>query len=603
MPNDSDHYLNILEEGRNKEFNSYPFDSFSDITLSGSGGFGNVYKAKYSAADMLVALKSFENSDLKEIVNELRIQKIVDIHQNIIRFLGVTKQEGDKYLLVLQWADGGTLRSYLEKNFLNMNWNKKLQFAIQIVSAVNYLHSRDIIHRDIHPRNILIHKENVKLADFGLSRRITVNSRCNFGALRYIDPQVFIRSNQNYELNKKSDVYSVGMIMWEVSSGKIPFCSIDDLDVQRELCFNNIREKIVEGTPISYLNIYQQCWQNDPDLRPTMDQVYDNLKKVSLNSPVFQITSSNLSLPLPSTALISNANSTDLELCISGFLTNIVHQNDAFSIRYDDDDVSLNSQANELWNILVKSTNIGKDFAQISKEIIEYHKLKLKNIKLIFDWLKIQSTNNTNSNSILQCLLGFFYFMGISTENNQKSAFYLFNDAAKNHSIAAFYLGECYRCGYGVDENPVKAIDLYEKSKNNCARSMNALGFCYLNGNGVNINKRKAIEYYKESYNMGCMSACNNLGICYENGLGIEKDKKKAFKHYEISAGHEIPLGQYNLARCYQYGIGEKKNYRLAMYWYQKSQDNGIERATNRLKEMSSSSLKSKRLIFRTMSK
>ncbi|CAG8603923.1 15047_t:CDS:2, partial [Gigaspora rosea] len=276
MPNDSDHYLNILEEGRNKEFNSYPFDSFSDITLSGSGGFGNVYKAKYSAADMLVALKSFENSDLKEIVNELRIQKIVDIHQNIIRFLGVTKQE--------------------------------------------------------------------------------------------------------------------------------------------------------------------ECWQNDPDLRPTMDQVYDNLKKVSLNSPVFQITSSNLSLPLPSTALISNANSTDLELCISGFLTNIVHQNDAFSIRYDDDDVSLNSQANELWNILVKSTNIGKDFAQISKEIIEYHKLKLKNIKLIFDWLKIQSTNNTNSNSILQCLLGFFYFMGISTENNQKSAFYLFNDAAKNHSIAAFYL-------------------------------------------------------------------------------------------------------------------------------------------------------------------
>ncbi|KAF0545757.1 kinase-like protein [Gigaspora margarita] len=338
MPND---YLNILEEGRNKEFNFYPFDSFSDITLSGSGGFGNVYKAKYTAADMLVALKSYEksyeNSDLKEIVNELRIQKNVDIHQNIIRFLGVTKQEGDKYLLVLQWADGGTLRSYLEKNFLDMNWNKKLQFATQIVSAVNYLHSLDIIHRDIHPKNILIHQENIKLADFGLSRRITVNSRCNFGALRYIDPQVFMRSNQNYELSKKSDVYSVGMIMWEISSGKIPFCSIDDLDVQREICFNSIREKIVEGTPIIYLNIYQECWENDPDIRPTMDQVYDSLKKINLNSPVFQIASSS-NISLPSTTLISNTNSTDIELCISGFLTNIVHQNNDSSIRYDDDD-------------------------------------------------------------------------------------------------------------------------------------------------------------------------------------------------------------------------------------------------------------------------
>ncbi|CAG8516515.1 11839_t:CDS:2 [Gigaspora margarita] len=261
MPND---YLNILEEGRNKEFNFYPFDSFSDITLSGSGGFGNVYKAKYTAADMLVALKSYEksyeNSDLKEIVNELRIQKNVDIHQNIIRFLGVTKQE--------------------------------------------------------------------------------------------------------------------------------------------EICFNSIREKIVEGTPIIYLNIYQECWENDPDLRPTMDQVYDSLKKINLNSPVFQIASSS-NISLPSTTLISNTNSTDIELCISGFLTNIVHQNNDSSIRYDDDDVSLNSQANELWNILVKSTNIGKEFAQISKEIIEFHKLKLRNIKILFDWLNIHSTN-TNSNSILQ---------------------------------------------------------------------------------------------------------------------------------------------------------------------------------------------------------
>ncbi|CAG8452097.1 24916_t:CDS:2 [Dentiscutata erythropus] len=369
-----DYYLSCLKEG----INIYPYDSFSDIRLSGSGGFGNVYQAIYRDADMLVALKS--NSNLKEIVNELRIQKTVDVHENIIRFLGVTKNEGDKYLLVLQWADGGTLRR--------------------------------IIHRDIHPNNILIHQENIKLADFGLSRWITANSRCDYGVLRYVDPQAFIKASRNYKLNKKSDVYSVGMLMWELSSGRIPFGSLDDLAIQREICFNGIREKIVEGTPISYLEIYQRCWQNDPDLRPTMDQIYDSLKKVDLNSPVFRITSSNISLPcttvLPITDLL------DIEICVNGFLTNIIHQNRDISIQYDDS--ALNSQANELWNILDNSTNIGKDFTQISKEIIEYHRQKQKDIKNIFDWLKRNSTNTTNHDSSLQCLLGFFYFMGIGTK-------------------------------------------------------------------------------------------------------------------------------------------------------------------------------------------
>ncbi|CAG8564076.1 12194_t:CDS:2 [Dentiscutata heterogama] len=243
-----DYYLSILKEGINKEFNFYPYDSFSDINLSGFGGFGNVYQAKYRDADMLVALKSYEaNSNLKEIVNE----RTVDVHENIIRFLGVTKNEGDKYLLVLQWADGGTLRSYLEMKFINMNWNKKLQFATQIT----------------------------------------------------------------------------------------------------------------------------RCWQNDPDLRPTMDQVYDSLKKVDLNSPVFRITSSNISLP--STTVLPITDLLDIEICVNGFLTNIIHQNNDISIQHEDDS-ALNSQANELWNIFDNSTNIGKDFTQISEEIIEYHRQKRK---------------------------------------------------------------------------------------------------------------------------------------------------------------------------------------------------------------------------------
>ncbi|CAG8506583.1 3287_t:CDS:2 [Cetraspora pellucida] len=351
MSKDSRYYLKILEDGRDKEFNFYTFDSFTDIILIGTGGFGQVYRANYKDANMLVALKSYEvGSNLKEIVNEIKIQKTVDIHDNIIRFLGVTKQEGDNYLLVLQWASNGTLRDYLEKNFVEMNWKQKLQFAIQLSSAVNYLHSREIIH-----------------PDFGLSRWITTNSRCHYGVLRYVDPQAIINS-QNYKLNKKSDVYSVGMLMWELSSGQIPFRSYDDKNIPG-ICLSGIREKVVEGTPIGYFEIYQQCWQNDPDLRPMMSQVFDKLKKINLNSPVSRITDSTVPFPC--------IDSRDIELCIGDFFTNIIEQNHNISLQYEDN--ILNSQATNLWNILVKLTNIGKDFTQISNEM--YHKHSPRIIK------------------------------------------------------------------------------------------------------------------------------------------------------------------------------------------------------------------------------
>ncbi|PKC62104.1 kinase-like protein, partial [Rhizophagus irregularis] len=100
------------------------------------------------------------------------MQQNVDSHENILRFYGITKFETNstyqaiKYSLVLEYADGGTLRAYLKKHFNELNWDDKYQLASQLANAVEFIHECDIIHRDLHSHNILIRKKIIKLADF-----------------------------------------------------------------------------------------------------------------------------------------------------------------------------------------------------------------------------------------------------------------------------------------------------------------------------------------------------------------------------------------------------------------------------------------------------
>ncbi|PKC04957.1 kinase-like protein, partial [Rhizophagus irregularis] len=103
---------------------------------------------------------------------QLKMQQNVDSHENILRFYGITKFETNstyqaiKYSLVLEYADGGTLRAYLKKHFNELNWDDKYQLASQLANAVEFIHECDIIHRDLHSHNILIRKKIIKLADF-----------------------------------------------------------------------------------------------------------------------------------------------------------------------------------------------------------------------------------------------------------------------------------------------------------------------------------------------------------------------------------------------------------------------------------------------------
>ncbi|PKC14591.1 kinase-like protein [Rhizophagus irregularis] len=272
----------------NEDIKLYEYSDFKNIQSIKKGSFGSIVRATLNNIDDLFALKSFNNDEatLCEIVREIKLHQFI-AHENIIQFYGITKMENvdqmnmNKYILVFEYADNGTLDTYLNEHFNELSWNDKLSLALQLASAISCFHNYDIIHQNLHANKILVHQKNIKLADFGLSKEIPETSSNTLHILSimpYTDPRSF--NNQNFQLDKTSNVYSFGILLWQISSGYRPFRD-EGYNVKLILdILSGKREKIIDGTPEEYSKLYAECWNYDSQKRPNMQQVVSTLNQL-----------------------------------------------------------------------------------------------------------------------------------------------------------------------------------------------------------------------------------------------------------------------------------------------------------------------------------
>lgn len=195
--------------------------------IIGVGGMANVYKAYDSIDDRVVAVKilrdeHMENDELlRRFRNESKAIAVLS-HPNIVKVYDVSFNEDIQYI-VMEHIDGITLKEYIEQQKV-LRWKEAVHFTVQILRALQHAHDKGIVHRDIKPQNIMLLEDGtIKVADFGIARfarasQHTVTDKA-IGSVHYISPE-----QAKGELSdEKSDIYSIGVMLYEMTTGTLPF--------------------------------------------------------------------------------------------------------------------------------------------------------------------------------------------------------------------------------------------------------------------------------------------------------------------------------------------------------------------------------------------
>ncbi|XP_048531859.1 dual specificity protein kinase shkD-like isoform X2 [Triticum urartu] len=247
----------------------------------GQGSCGTVYHALWCGSD--VAVKLFSKQEYsEEMINafrqEVSLMKKLR-HPSIILFMGAVASQ-ERLCIVTEFLPRGSLFQLLQKNTAKLDPRRKLSMAIDIARGMNYLHNSipTIVHRDLKSSNLLVDKNwTVKVADFGLSRlklETFLTTKGGKGTPQWMAPEV-LRSEPS---NEKSDVYSYGVVLWELVTQKIPWDTLNPMQIIAAVGFMDRRLEIPSNTDPQWASIIESCWDSDPQCRPSFQELLERLQ-------------------------------------------------------------------------------------------------------------------------------------------------------------------------------------------------------------------------------------------------------------------------------------------------------------------------------------
>ncbi|CAO2828745.1 unnamed protein product [Amaranthus hypochondriacus] len=270
------------------EFDPTELD-FSSSSMIGKGSFGEILKAFWRGTPVAVKRILPSLSDDRLVIQDFRHEVILLVklrHPNIVQFLGAVTEK-KPLMLITEYLRGGDLHQYLkEKGALSPS--TAINFALDIARGMAYLHNEPnvIVHRDLKPRNVLLVNSNtdhLKVGDFGLSKLIRVQNAHDVykmtgetGSYRYMAPEVF----KHRKYDKKVDVFSFGMILYEMLEGEPPLASYEPYEAAKYVAEGHrplIRSK---GFLPDLRLLTEQCWASDMNQRPSFLEIIKRLEKI-----------------------------------------------------------------------------------------------------------------------------------------------------------------------------------------------------------------------------------------------------------------------------------------------------------------------------------
>ncbi|MCI4381014.1 hypothetical protein PGIGA_G00246730 [Pangasianodon gigas] len=240
-----------------------PFEEISELQWVGSGAQGAVFLGKFHGEE--VAVKKVR--DIKETeIKHLRKLK----HPNIITFKGVCTQ-APCYCIIMEYCAQGQLYEVLRAG-RKITPSLLVDWAMGIAGGMNYLHLHKIIHRDLKSPNMLItHDDLVKISDFGTSKELRDKStKMSFaGTVAWMAPEVI----RNEPVSEKVDIWSFGVVLWEMLTGEIPYKDVDSSAIIWGVGNNSLQLPLPESCPDGFKILLKQCWNCKPRNRPSFRQI------------------------------------------------------------------------------------------------------------------------------------------------------------------------------------------------------------------------------------------------------------------------------------------------------------------------------------------
>lgn len=395
-------------------------DRYEIIEQIGTGGMADVYKAKCHKLNRYVAIKVMKSefSQDKTFVSKFwaEAQSAAGlVNPNVVNVYDVGVENGI-YYIVMELVEGITLKKYIEKRG-KLPYKEAVSIAIQVANGMDAAHQHNIVHRDIKPQNIIISKEGkVKVTDFGIAKvasSATINTSASMGSVHYISPE---QARGGYS-DERSDIYSLGITIFEMLTGTVPF----DGDSAVAVAVQHIQDSIpapsqlVEGIPVSVDKIVLKCTQKKTDRRyQSASELIADLKK-SLVMPdedfvnLGSVYDGAMAKPYDTDSETKDEPDDDAdELLTEGAKLDADNESDDELLDSDSDDDDIDDERNDKLELVMKCIGIG--IAVIILMITIFVVIKLvgngkstaKNNRASVEETTASLSNNKNSSDMVE---------------------------------------------------------------------------------------------------------------------------------------------------------------------------------------------------------